>query len=372
MQGSFSPAWRALAILLALLLHASASADTGSLARTATELIGSLDASQREQLVHPLDSDLRATWSNLPTVMAPPAGVLLKALTDKQRKLAHELLRESLSSQGYGKAVGIMWLDDLLYELEEAALRASEEPPNPVRLTVLENRSSGHYALAVFGDPGASRWGWKLTGHRLAINVTVHENSLSVLPGFYGSSPRVVEAGPYAGYSALGAERELGLALLGSLDKAQRTSAVISGEKPGDVIEGPGRRGSLEEYEGLQAGRLSSAQLELLQLLVGEYLRNASASSAADQLDAIAAAGWRNVWFSWRGPTDGMGEFYYRVHGPRILIEYNLVNDNHDHSVVRDPLNDYGEDWLGYHYKESHPTMDEARATLRRAAGVDE
>lgn len=27
---------------------------------------------------------------------------------------------------------------------------------------------------------------------------------------------------------------------------------------------------------------------------------------------------------------------------------------NHVHSIVRDPSNDYGEDWLGRHYEEHH------------------
>ena len=51
---------------------------------------------------------------------------------------------------------------------------------------------------------------------------------------------------------------------------------------------------------------------------------------------------------------------YYRVHGPSVLIEYTIERGvggdaaNHVHSIVRDPGNDYGEDWLGHHYKESH------------------
>jgi hypothetical protein len=50
------------------------------------------------------------------------------------------------------------------------------------------------------------------------------------------------------------------------------------------------------------------------------------------------------------------------VHGPSILIEYirerGVGGDqgaaNHVHSIVRDPSNDYGEDWLELHYQEHH------------------
>ena len=34
------------------------------------------------------------------------------------------------------------------------------------------------------------------------------------------------------------------------------------------------------------------------------------------------------LWFSWRGPLDPAGRFYYRVHGPRLLIEYNRQDAN--------------------------------------------
>ena len=90
--------------------------------------------------------------------------------------------------------------------------------------------------------------------------------------------------------------------------------------------------------------------------------------SAEAQLALIDQAGWDELWFSWRGPVDEYGEFYYRLHGPRILIEYNRQNPNHDHMVVRDPRNDYGEDWLEQHHTEHHPTLQEAISTARRRA----
>ena len=48
--------------------------------------------------------------------------------------------------------------------------------------------------------------------------------------------------------------------------------------------------------------------------------------------------------------------YYYRVHGPGFLIEYDNTqnNANHIHSVWRDLRDDWGEDLLRNHYKESH------------------
>jgi hypothetical protein len=58
----------------------------------------------------------------------------------------------------------------------------------------------------------------------------------------------------------------------------------------------------------------------------------------------------------WAGPT-GLGQpLYYRVQGPRLLIEYDNVQRgaNHAHSVWRDPAADFGADVLGEHLAEHH------------------
>ena len=167
---------------------------------------------------------------------------------------------------------------------------------------------------------------------------------------------------------ALPNEGNRGLELMLSLDEEQQNAAIVASEKPRDVIEGPGRRSSLKEYEGLKADRLSAEQARLLRVLVAEYVGNSDFDSAEDQLKLIEKAGWDELWFSWRGPVEADGRFYYRVHGPRILIEYSRQNENHDHTLVRDPKNDYGEDWLGQHYEEHHPTMQEAMENVRQAA----
>jgi hypothetical protein len=48
--------------------------------------------------------------------------------------------------------------------------------------------------------------------------------------------------------------------------------------------------------------------------------------------------------------------FYYRIHGPRVLVEFDCTADdaNHIHSVWRDPENDWGRDVLGEHYRSQH------------------
>ena len=70
---------------------------------------------------------------------------------------------------------------------------------------------------------------------------------------------------------------------------------------------------------------------------------------------------------AWMGGYEGAEPFYYRVHSPVILIEFNhmpgisLVGDepsrNHVHTVVRTPNgNDYGKDLLRQHLARLHPS----------------
>jgi len=74
-----------------------------------------------------------------------------------------------------------------------------------------------------------------------------------------------------------------------------------------------------------------------------------------------------NTWFSWVGDTSEDAVFYYRIHSPVLLIEfdhqlpvgvpnadYEKPSRNHIHTVVRTPNgNDYGKDLLRQ-YLETH------------------
>jgi len=333
----------------------------------AQDFIASLGDKQRTTTVFPLDANERGTWSNLPIIMVEPNGLLIGDMDDGQRMATHELLRASLSSQGYAKFTGVMQLDDLLHEIETEQLNNTpEDQRDPYREAFIETRSSGNYVVAIFGRPGAGDWGWRLAGHHAAISFTVSDGRVGFTPTFLGSSPMTVDSGPYAGWRALPYEGDRGIEFMQSLTSQQQKAATINAKVADDVFEGPGRRASLAEFEGLKVDELSVQQMRLLQVLVSEYVRNVDFDAAEAQLELIAQSGWDELWFSWRGPVDRHGEFYYRVHGERLLIEYNRQNADHDHMVIRDPQNDYGEDWLETHYKEFHPTLEEAQETARR------
>lgn len=337
------------------------------MAQAALTLVASLDAKQREAALFSLDTDERASWSNLPIVLFEPSGLLIKDMTDEQRTATHSLLRASMSSQGYAKAAGIMWLDDVLREIEQVSVDNAASNDS-FRKAMADSRSSGNYTVAIFGEPGDGDWGWKLAGHHLALNFTVSDARVGFTPTFLGSNPMAIECGPYAGRMVLSHEGQRGVELMQSLSKSQQQTAIVDPEVAREVFEGPGRRASLAKFEGLKADELSGHQMRLLRLLIREYLGNVDDDAAASQLELIEEAGWGELWFSWRGPVDVAERFYYRVHGPRLLIEYTRQDENHDHSIMRDPANDYGEHWLEEHYTENHPTLEQALQDARRRA----
>ena len=339
-------------------------AQSSAIAHAANRFLDSLSAEQRAVATRPFeDNAARVNWSNLPASTAPRHGVALAELSPEQRQAAHSLLIAAMSSQGYGKTAAIMWIDDIL-RVEEAEWLASATltPEQRARWEpVNQSRSSGNYWFVVFGDPSSSRWGWAISGHHLAANFTVVDGRIAFTPLFLGAAPQTVGSGPYAGWSVLQHEIDRGFALVASLNEDQRRQAVIADAVTNDLFTGRGRKDSLAAPIGLPASQLDARQQAQLWGLIGEFVGDATDGAAAAQMESIRADGLASLHLAWWGPTDDPAQrFMYRIHGPSILIEYARENDNrgsggpgnHVHAIVRDPRNDYGEDWLGRHYTE--------------------
>ena len=129
---------------------------------------------------------------------------------------------------------------------------------------------------------------------------------------------------------------------------------TLAAQALGDIVSGPGRAEALASPAGLPAAELTPAQRDLLVKLVEEYARNMATAVADTELRRLRDAGIERVHFAWAGPIEG-GAYYYRVHGPTLLIELDNTqnNGNHIHSVWRDFAGDFGVDLLEEHYKHS-------------------
>ncbi len=289
-----------------------------------------------------LSNAARTQWSNFPAGMSPRPGVPLGDLGDDQRVLLHELLRASTSSQGYHKLTGAIRADQFLQQLQGG---------NPLF-------GSANYYTTVFGAPEDANWAWMLTGHHMSAIFTVAGDHTAFTPMFTGAQPLMVLTGLDAGWSVLPQDAGRASELFSALSSDQQHAAIIGTSAPGDILAGPGRQASLSTLQGIASSQLDEGQQRLLWRLVEEFVRNADFDAADDQL-ALVQQTWADVHFAWQGaPPDPTARYYFRVHGPRILIEYDVQEPltsqgGHIHALTRDPTNDYGMDWLGLHYQET-------------------
>ena len=62
------------------------------------------------------------------------------------------------------------------------------------------------------------------------------------------------------------------------------------------------------------------------------------------------------LYFAWQGPAAPGVRQYYRVQGDDLLIEYDNTteNGNHQHTVLRRPRSDFGDDVLAAHLSQVH------------------
>lgn len=345
---------------------AQSSLSAQQMTSAAKALLTSLDSAQQHAVLFPIAGEARTNWSNTPPHVHPRPGLTMGSLSPEQRLRVHDLLRTSLSSQGYQKVTGVMRMDDVH---KSRTLQGLAADASDYDRAVAESFGSPSYALAIFGDPRSdANWGWLLQGQHLGASFTVARDEVGFTPLFLGAGPMEADRGDQIGWSAMSYELKAGTDLVRSLSPAQLALAMSAEEVPGDVVNGVGKKRKLTEPEGLEAAEMTEAQQVLLRRLVEEYVRNANNAAADAQLAAIGAAGWDSLWFSWRGELGGREQrFYYRVQGPRILIEATH-QPQHMHSIVRDPRNDYGERWLGLSYLEETSAQDLFAAAARRAA----
>jgi len=344
------------------------STSAQQMSAAATAFLASLSDAQREAIVYAFTADNRTNWSNVPIFVHHRPGLRFADLTNAQRQAAHELLRASTSSQGYQKITGIMRLDSIhgARSLAELDQEGPAEDDRPYVREEAESFGSGSYVVAIFGNPATGTdWGWVIQGHHMGASFTVTDGRAAFTPLFLGATPLVLEHGIHAGWSALSHEVTRGFELMQALKPEQRAMAIQGDTPPNDVPAGVGRKDSLAEHQGLRAAEMTPGQHRLLRVLVEEYVRNSDFDAAEAQLDAITAAGWDNLWFSWQGQTDDPGgPLFYRVQGERILIELTQ-RPNHIHTIVRDPANDYGEQWLDEVFTEEYSATDRFDAAVR-------
>lgn len=301
-------------------------------AGAAEALLGTLGPDQAAAAALPFDGDERRNWAYWPTSRR---GVPLWRLDRRQAKAAHRLLATLLPTPAYARAVTIMNLDEVLDRLE--GYRG-------------DRRHGGDYWFTVFGRPGEPPWGVRVEGHHVSVHATVAGDGVRLTPLFLGANPAVVHDGPHAAIAPLAVEERLGFELLHALSAEQRAGVVVSDVAPGDILSrNLPRLGDAGPGGGLPVAALSGPAASAFVALLDVYLGRFPAGALRPDP--------RDAGFAWAGADEPGTGHYYRVAGPRLLIELDNTQDgaNHVHTVVRDPTGDFGDDILVAHHRRAHP-----------------
>lgn len=339
-----------------------------AMAEAANAFLATLDEDQLGRVQFDLqDTGARRGWSNLPTVMAPRAGLQIATLDEAQRIALHGLLARGLSSEGYGEAMYIMTLESYLRAnieafIDEQGGDMSDE--NRARaMGFVTSYDPENYWVRIFGDPASGTWSLVLDGHHLAVTATVVDGQIAFTPVFLGNNPQTIQSGIYAGRRSLQHELDRVADVMASLDDAQIEALVQSQDRDKAAeFAGPGWIPDLEAAPlGLSAAELEDDQQFLLLMAIREFVGTAPFAAADTRLAQIEAGGMDAIHLAWWGDvTDHSRRFMLRITGPSIHIDFAREGQsddgdvNHFHIVVRDPINDYGENWLQAHYGEAH------------------
>jgi len=330
---------------------------TEPLRRAAAEFLDVLDPNQRRQVGFEITSDAWRRWWNIhPFLMRH--GLLLEDLQADQRAAALRLVEQTLSASGFRTARDIMRLNHTVGEITGSWTEYGEWV----------------YFISVFGEPSDhAPWGWQIDGHHLIVNCFVIGDQIVITPLFMGSEPVVAETGIYTGTRVLQPEQNAGLEFMQALRADQRDKAILYHSILSTVLppeRGIGSDGRVQTaafrdnlrlpYEGLRSDELTDPQREQLLRLAALYTGRLRHDHAALWLDAVRQH-LDATHFMWMGGTGPEDVFYYRIHSPVILIEFDhqpgIAFDSaeptraHIHTVVRTPNgNDYGRDYLRQHH----------------------
>lgn len=316
--------------------QAASPADaTARIVDAAEKLLGTLDDAGRSRVQFPFDSPQKTRWSNFPTGMFTRGGLRMGDLTQPQRTAAMALLATALSADGYRKVVEIMRGDEMLRGPAAGQPARGGDRGGGVRF------GEDEYYLAFVGTPSVSHpWMLQFGGHHLAINLTMSGPRATLAPSHTAAQPaRYTFEGRTI--RPLGGENDKAFALIGALDAAQRSQAVLGYRVP-DLVLGPGRDGRSIQPEGLRASALSPSQQTMLMEIVQEWAGIANDALAAPRMDEIRGR-LPDTYFAWSGPITNGSAAYFRIHGPTVVIEYAPQRGvDHVHTIYRDPTNDYG------------------------------
>lgn len=344
---SVLPALLCTSVLALSALQVRAHEAGKQMAEVANLLLSVLTPEQKAKATFKFDDEERINWHFIPRERK---GLPLKEMTPQQELLAHALLNTGLGFRGAAKAVTIMSLEEVLWQMEGA-----KAPDEAGKAAVRAKRDPEQYFVSIFGTPEMKgTWGWRIEGHHLSLNFTIQDGQLlRASPTFFGTNPGEVRQGNLMGLRVLGKEEDLGRELVKSLNDGQWKKALFDAVAPKEMITAAEKRVNPLKPEGVSNADMTAEQKAKLKEIITEYTDRVRPEIAAELWAEIDKS---PVFFAWAGGKERGEPHYYRVQGATFLIEYDNVQGeaNHPHSVFRSFEGDFGRDILAEHHKEAH------------------
>ncbi len=329
-----------LLLFLPISLSAQQNKEANSILAKAATFINSLNEQQKNITLFSFNELNRYEWHYVPPTQIPRRGIAIKDLGSNQKESVYLLLQAFLSKEGYDKTKSIMALENVLQGLE----------PNN------KNRISENYFIAIYGMPDKdSIWGWKFSGHHLALNFTVIKDKIAFAPFFFGANPATVKSGMQKGLRVLRVEEDLGFELLNSLTQSQKQKAIFRLEAFSEIVTTNSVSATPMNPTGIFAKDMALEQKTILNKLITAYLSSMPPTLAKRRMNKIRNENMDSLCFGWAGDTVPGKPHYYKVQGKTFLIEFDNTqnNANHIHTVWRDFKGDYGLDLLKEHFQNS-------------------
>ena len=315
----------------------------------AEAFLAGLSDEQKRRTKYPIDDIEWRQWDN--RHFYKRQGVGFNEMDAKQRELAFGLMKSSLSAKGLKQSKDVMKLNGTLAELCDN----------------FDEYGEWLYWITIMGEPSTTQpWGWQIDGHHLVINYFVLGDQVVMSPVFVGSEPVHATSGKFKGTIVLQAEQKRALELVTALTPQQRKEAILSDVKPGNNAVAQAYKDNIDlQYAGIPGSKLSDDQKQLLLAVVREFVGTMDDGHAKVKMSEVQEHIDR-TYFAWVGGTSGESVFYYRVHSPVLLIEFDhqrrvapfrsaKPTRDHIHAILRTPNgNDYGKDLLRQHIEAHH------------------
>lgn len=330
----------------------NANGPTKEMVEAAKGVLSAASAEESKTFRFPVDAKEWRSWSN-PEVIVIDAGLRVEEMSKSLREAVHNLLKASLSEEGYQKVWTAMAMNEFLGDLTQ--------------LRNVMNADSYHFCL--FGEPTVDKpWGFNLFGHHLCLNVFSLNGEVVIGPFFVGAEPNIIDEGPNKGLEVLNKEEEAGLSFMKSLSPEHQKKATLQGDindidgstmpcgrwNPADLrgLGGAHQDNRVIPFEGLCAKDLDASQRKALLEIVGIF--NETLPNGPRQLFLKRVEKHLDeTYFAWIGPVDDKTPFYFRVHSPIVMNEFDhhngvwlanaLPKKYHIHTIQRLPnRGDYG------------------------------